>query len=60
MLEKSQGAVKPWEIAKWTLPEIFLFLEKSEDHATSEPEARAAAKLWAGLTASEKLKAYKW
>ena len=60
ILEKSQGAVKPWEIELWTLPEVFLFLDSPEQAGISEAEAIAELEAWAALKPSERLRAFRW
>lgn len=66
MLEKSEGAVKPWEIADWTLSEIFLFLEKADARSPSgalsldDADLDAAFSAWQGLGPLERLRQYQW
>ena len=61
LLEKSNGAIKPWEIGQFTLAEILMFLEDPEKRAPSglpnmsDTEMTAAFEIWQALTPLERL-----
>lgn len=61
ILEKSQGAIKPWEIGQLTLSEALMFLEDPSGRAGSAPtlsdrEIEAELERWQGMTPLERLR----
>ena len=62
LLEKSQGAIKPWEIGQITLAEALMFLEDPKERggtgAMNLNDAEMAAELarWQALTPLERLR----